>query len=131
MPQLLSNLPNRALIKFGKHSVGSEEAQPIIWMVADKNHSGYPANSVTLITQKIIDLRAYDAKEPNNTADNPRTRGNTNYGSSNINAWLNSSASAGNWYTPTHTYDTPPDANNTLYGTAYQDRPGFLYNFTA
>ena len=52
MAQFLSNLPVGALIKFGKHKVGSEEAQPIIWIVADKNHSGYPANSVTLITQK-------------------------------------------------------------------------------
>ena len=131
MAQLLSNLPNRALIKFGKHQVASETAQPIIWMVVDKNHSGYPANSVTLITQKIIDLRAYDAKEPNNTSNNnARSRGNTDYELSNINAWLNSSASAGNWYTPTHTYDAPPDDTNALYGTSYQSRPGFLYNFT-
>ena len=91
MAQLLSNLPNRALIKFGKHQVGSETAQPIIWMVADKNHSGYPSNSVTLITEKIIDLRAYDAQ---GSLDQEEYKGDIDYRLSNINAWLNSSGSA-------------------------------------
>lgn len=35
----------------------------IIFKVADKNHSGYPSNSVTLITEKIIQLMCSDAKE--------------------------------------------------------------------
>lgn len=128
MAQFLSNLPNRALIKFGRHSVGSETAQPIIWMVADKNHSGYPTNSVTLITQKIIDLRAFDAKEAP-----PVAGGNNNYRLSNINSWLNSDASAGNWYSPTHGDDTPPTTDattSTSHKTGYVTRPGFLYNFT-
>ena len=42
MAQLLSNLPIGSLIKFGAHSVGLEAAQPIIWRIADKNHTGYP-----------------------------------------------------------------------------------------
>ena len=126
MAQLLSNLPNRALIKFGSHSVGSEAAQPIIWMVADKNHSGYPSNSVTLITQKIIDLRAYDAKGP---MDQEEYKGDVDYRLSNINAWLNSSASA-NWFTAAYNGDSPPTDTDTRYGTGYDTRPGFLYNFT-
>ena len=121
MAQLLSNLPNRALIKFGKHQVGSEAAQPIVWMVADKNHKGYPANSVTLITEKIIDLRAYDASEADDS-DEEYYYGNYTYKLSNIHQWLNSSASAGNWYSATHTDDRAP---------SYKTRPGFLYNFTA
>ena len=60
MAQILSNLPLGALIKFGKHQVGTETAEPIIWMVADKNHSGYPANSVTLNAQKIIDTYVFN-----------------------------------------------------------------------
>lgn len=28
----------------------------IVFKIADKNHSGYPSNSVTLITEKIIQL---------------------------------------------------------------------------
>jgi hypothetical protein len=39
---------------------------PILWRIADKNHSGYPANSVTLITEQMIAFRAFDAMEPAN-----------------------------------------------------------------
>ena len=67
MAQALSNLPIGAKVKFGKHSVNGETAQPITWVVVAKNHTGYPSNSVTLLTEKIIDLRAFDAKEPNNS----------------------------------------------------------------
>ena len=34
----------------------------IVFKIADKNHSGYPSNSVTLITEKIIQNMASDAK---------------------------------------------------------------------
>lgn len=124
MAQFLSNLPIGATIKFGKHQVGSETAQSIVWVVADKNHSGYPSNSVTLITQKIIDLRAFDGKETN------YANGNPNYALSNINQWLNSSASAGKWYTAKHSNDAPPANANITRSTGYDTRPGFLYNFT-
>ena len=127
MAQLLSNLPMRALIKFGKHQVGSETAQPIIWMIADKNHSGYPSNSVTLITEKIIDLRAFDAMERNGLSSN---WGDDNYNRSNINMWLNSSAAPGKWYTPAQTIDGSPTNDNVTCNTGYADRAGFLYNFT-
>ena len=124
MAQKLSNLPIGASIKFGKHQVGSETAQPIVWIVADKNHSGYPSNSVTLITKQIIDIRAFDGKEPS------FANGNPNYGLSNINQWLNSSATAGKWYTAKHTNDAPPNSANVTRGTQYDTKPGFLYNFT-
>ena len=116
MAQKLSNLPIGAKIKFGKHQVASEVAQPIIWVVADKNHIGYPSNSITLVTEKIIDMRAYDATEDG------YQYGQGNYILSNINQWLNSSASAGQWYSPTHAKDVAP---------TYKDRPGFLNNFSA
>jgi hypothetical protein len=119
MAQKLSNLPTRALIKFGKHQIKTETAQPIIWTVADKNHSGYPSNSVTLITEKIIDIRPYDAKES--------IYGNPDYKLSNISQWMNSDASAGKWYTASHVYDVAPSTGKN----AYSARPGFLYNFTA
>ena len=125
MAQTLSSLPIGTAIKFGKHQVNTEPAQPIIWVIADKNHYGYPANTVTLVAQKIIDLRAYDAKEA------VETYGNNNYALSNIHQWLNSSASAGQWYSATHTKDVPPTNTSILYKTEYQSRAGFLYNFTA
>lgn len=114
MAQKLSNLPIGAKIKFGKHQVASETELPIIWIVADKNHSGYPSDSVTLVAEKIIDVRQYDA------AERTYVYGYNNYERSNINQWLNSSASAGTWYSATHSEDAPPD---------YQSRPGFLYYF--
>lgn len=115
MAQTLSNLPVGALIKFGKHQIDTETALPIIWVVADKNHSGYPSNSITLVAQKIIDSRVYDARESSNVY------GNSDYALSNINQWLNSASAAGKWYSATHSQDAPPD---------YQTRPGFLYNFS-
>lgn len=124
MPQKLTNLPIGALIKFGSHSIASEAKQPIIWRVADKNHSGYPADSVTLITDKIIDMRAFDAKETGNT------KGNINYGFSNIHQWMNSEGSAGNWFTPAHANDTAPNSSN-VGANPYDTRPGFLFNFSA
>ena len=125
MAQRLSNLPLGALVKFGKHIVDTEAAEPIIWRVVDRNHSGYPSNSVTLITDKIIDLRVYDVEE--NLSDEYKN-GNPNYKISNINQWLTSSASAGQWYTAAYSTDRAPTSGNQA---AYSERPGFLYNFTA
>mgnify|MGYP007030125331 CR=1 FL=1 len=56
MAQLLSNLAVGAKVKFGRYQVASEVAQEIIWKIAAKNHSStpaYPANAITLITEKI------------------------------------------------------------------------------
>ena len=60
MSKTLGSLPNGALVKdtgtlyYGK---------PIVWKIADKNHVGYPSGSVTLITEKIITLKCFDATE--------------------------------------------------------------------
>lgn len=114
MAQHLSNLPLGALVKFGKHIVNTEAAQSIIWRVVDKNHSGYPTDSVTLITDKIIDMRECDAKESSSTLYG-------HYAYSNINQWLNSNGTANNWYVAAHSKDVAP---------SYASLPGFLYNFT-
>ena len=121
MAKLLSSLPVGTSVVFGKHSINGETAQPIVWVVADKNHSGYPSNSVTLLAKRIIDLRAYDGLEV--------TGSSQYFGSSNIHQWLNSDAGAGAWYSATHTGDKPPTSTNTTNGTQYESLPGFLYNF--
>ena len=128
MAQILSNLPIGAKIKFGKHSINGETAQDIIWTIVAKNHTGYPSNSVTLLTSRIIDLRAYDAKEPNSNIDGRVKYGNSEYDLSNIDQWLNKSATA--WFEKTHTYDQAPAAQYVTGGTEYDGRPGFLSNFT-
>lgn len=129
MAQLLSNLAIGAKIKLGKHQVGSETALPIIWIIADKNHSGYPTNSVTLITEEIIDLRSFDSYD-GDYDDGYASNIEMDYSYSNLRQWLNSSAGAGAWWSSTYSYDTPPNSDTTKYKTGYADRAGFLYNFT-
>lgn len=141
MAQSLSNLPIGAKVKFGKHSVNGEMAQPIIWLVVSKytgaTISGKPQNSVTLLTEKSVDYRCFDAVEPSSPVAS--SGGFAKYSVSNIRQWLNSSATSGLWYSAQHSYDYPPSAyqNNkgeivdtTWFKTYYGDRPGFLYYFS-
>ena len=131
MAQTKSNLPIGAKVKFGHYEVESEGAMPIIWTIVAKNHPGYPANSITLHTEKIIDLRCFDAKEPNNPIVDRQYYGNNRYSVSNIDQWLNKAGSAaGGWYVAQHTYDQSPNAANVNNNTPYNTRPGFLYHFS-
>ena len=83
-------------------------------------------------TVQLIDVGAFDAIEASNTDANRKKYGNNNWKVSNIRQWLNSDASAGNWYSAQHSADAPPtNANTNDYNTGYDTRPGFLYNFTA
>ena len=91
----LSSLPIGAKIKVPHSVMGN-----VIFLKADQNHTGYPENSTTLITDELILLRTFDAKEPNNTNEGRRNYGNNRYSVSNIDHWLNSTASAGQWYSP-------------------------------
>ncbi len=129
MAQSISNLAVGAKVKFGNYKVESEALAPLIWKVADKNHSGYPANSVTLITESIIDLRGFDAKEPTNTDANRRTYGNNRYSVSNIDQWLNDSGDS--WWAATHAYDATPNDAGMSQPTGYDDKQGFKSYFTA
>lgn len=122
MAKLLSSLPVGTSVKFGKHSINGETAQPIVWVVADKNHSGYQSDSVTLLAKRIIDIRAFDGKET--------TSGSQYFGASNLHRWLNSDATAGAWYAAAHSADKPPSSANVDGGTQYDSLPGFLYNFS-
>ena len=99
----------------------------IIFEVADKNHSGYPSNSVTLITEKIIQLMCSDAKEPSNSNSDRRNYGNNRHIHSNILQWPNSNATAGNWYSAKHSADAPPtNANVWDNYNEYDAWAGFL-----
>ena len=133
MAQLLSNLPIGAKVKFGKYSVNGETAQDIIWLIVAKNHNStpaYPMNSLTLLTEKIVDLRAFDAREPDADVSAFREWGNGRYSISNIDQWLNSDAQAGEWYVARHSTDRPPDASLVAQNTEYATRPGFLNAFS-
>lgn len=127
----LSALPVGAVVNFGRHQVNNEIAWRIPWRIVAKNHRGYPSNSVTLMANNIIDLRAFDAREPNNSDGNRQSYGNNNWRYSNLRLWLNSSAGAGSWYSAQHNADHTPDSNCVDSGTQYAARPGFLHNFSA
>lgn len=124
MSQALSNLAVGSKVKFGKYSVNGEAAQPIVWTIVAKNHTGYPDNSVTLFTSKIIDLRCFDAKEPNSSDSNRQQYGNNRYSVSNIDQWLNKDSAAGEWYVAAHSTDSAPTDN-------FASRPGFLNTFSS
>ena len=99
----------------------------IVFKIADKNHSGYPSNSVTLITEKIIQLMCFDAKEASNSNSDRKQYGNNRYRHSNILQWLNSNAAAGKWYSARHSADAPPtNANVWNNYNEYDAWAGFL-----
>ena len=105
---------------------------PIVWQKADSNHTDYPENSTTLITEKIIALRPFDAMEPNNADSNRKSYGNNKYSVSNIDLWLNSDAAAGGWYSARHDADQAPDDTNVWSGyNDYDQDAGFLNGFSA
>ena len=122
----LGSLPIGAKIKV-PHSVMGD----IVFLKCDQNHDGYPANSTTLITDKIILLRAFDAKESQNTDSNRQQYGNNRYSVSNIDQWLNSTASAGQWYSPQHDTDQSPNSTKVVVRNPYNSDMGFLTGFDA
>ena len=128
MTQPIGNLAIGSKVKFGTYKVGNETAAPIIWTIPDKNHSGYPANSVTLFTERIIDLLGVDAKEPTNTDTNRQSYGNNRYSQSNLDQWLNDAGL--NWWTATHAYDAAPTDAGLNQPVGYDDKLGFKSNFT-
>lgn len=122
----LSSLPIGAKIKVPHSVMGN-----VIFLKADQNHTGYPENSTTLITDELILLRAFDAKEPNNTNSDRQSYGNNRYSVSNIDHWLNSTASAGQWYSPQHSTDQSPNSTNVVSQNPYDTDAGFLNGFDA
>ena len=103
----------------GKYQVGSETPWDIEWEIVHQE-SDY---QIAMVKQ-IIDLRCFDAKEPNNSDSNRQKVGNNNWQYSNIEQWLNSDQS--NWYSAQHSADAPPSSANTNYNP-YDTKPGFLY----
>ena len=128
MSQSISNLAVGAKIEVPVLSAyQSRFGAKLVFKIADKNHSGYPANSVTLITEKIIQLMCFDAIEANNSNSDRKQYGNNRYLHSNLLQWLNSNAAAGAWYSAQHSADAPP-TNANVYSNynEYDSWAGFL-----
>ncbi len=124
--KLLSSLSVGSLVKDVNSTFLGE---PIIWKIAAINHEGYPDNSVTLIADRSIAMRAFDAKEPNNSDTDRQSYGNNRYSLSNIRQWLNSDAKAGQWYSAQHSADQTP-STDYVSCNAYSNDVGFLNGFS-
>lgn len=137
MAQNLSALPAGAKVKdTGSTYYGT----PIVWRVVDKNHAGYPSNSVTLMTENIIKIAGFDAKEASNANSNRASYGNNRYRTSNLRQWLNSGGAANSWWAAQNLTDGTANTNNkdakpTTAGMAssngYDTQAGFLASFSA
>ena len=97
----------------------------IPWIVLEHGHDG--TGTTTLLTEKIVTLKAFDAKEPNNSNSDRKNYGNNRYAYSNILSWLNSEKQ--DWYRNKHSQDQTPDSTNVSQGP-YNSEAGFLNGFS-
>ncbi|MGO3017871.1 MAG: DUF6273 domain-containing protein, partial [Anaerococcus sp.] len=75
MLKRLSDLPTGAKIKETNTKYGG---RTLIWLIADKDHQGYPSNSVTLISEKVLLDKKFDGYT-------------TTYKNSGLRGWINDS----------------------------------------
>ncbi|MBM3708860.1 MAG: hypothetical protein FJW61_00355 [Actinobacteria bacterium] len=126
-----------SFVLFGKYQVESEDPIPILWRVIE-NKSHYRGNvnpdekHMTLLAEYIIDLRGFDAEEPESEWEFRAKYGNNRYRFSTLRQWLNSSKKAYNWWEPQHETDAEPVDENFKSNrpTGYEDKDGFLNSFT-
>lgn len=115
MSQAISNLPVGAKVK---DTNTKYDGTTIAWIVVAKNHSGYPSNSATLLSEKALRSGPFDTYEKSGSsyADG----GNPRYSLSNMRQWANKSGKP--WYVAQHSDDQAP---------SYSDENGFLSNFSS
>lgn len=118
----------RSLRVGDKVRFGKMYNEPIDWLIVEKGHNGYPENSITLQTEKHIATLAFDGAEPFAETDDMRWYGRGRYRSSNISQWLQSTASARNWYSAAHAVDHAPSRGYVDHDH-YEIMAGFLHEF--
>jgi hypothetical protein len=115
-----------------KLKIGTYHGSPVICKISDKNHLGYPSDSVSIITERIIRIAMFDGKEASNGDSSRKSYGNNRYQYANLLQWLNSDKAANNWYAAQHGTDAPPaDTNSSTGNNGYDDKPGFLSEWSA
>lgn len=128
MAKLLSSLPAGAKVK----DIGTTyNSKTIVWNIMEHGHTGDPAGTTGLVTEKIISLKCFDAMEASNSDSNRKTNGNNRYKFANLPQWLNSDAAAGEWYAAQHSADaSPTNANVWSNYNEYDQEAGFLAGFS-
>ena len=88
------------------------------------------SDRVGLVTERIISLKCFDAKEPSNSNSDRRNYGNNRAAVANLLQWLNSAAGTGQWYSAQHSADAPPNNANVWSNyNEYEAEAGFLNGF--
>ena len=136
-----NNVPKKE-VKVGDEVVfGKYNGEDIVWRVLKISENGSEA---VLITRDIITMKAYDAAESgrygydgdkdyfrqNSEADTDmnlqvRVRGNSDWSTSNIRTWLNSTKEVVKYQD-----QAPSSLAMSEKRNGYDNEPGFLYNFT-
>lgn len=90
------------------------------------------SDRVGLVTERIISLKCFDAKESGNNNSDRRNYGNNRAAVANLLQWLNSAAGPGGWYSAQHSADAPPNNANVWSNyNEYEAEAGFLSFFEA
>jgi hypothetical protein len=122
MSKQLSTLPGGAIVK----SVNTKYNGAVIRFKVGRQAS----DRVGLVTERIISLKCFDAKEPSNSNSDRRNYGNKRAAVANLLQWLNSAAGAGQWYSAQHSADAPPNNANVWSNyNEYEAEAGFLNGF--
>lgn len=126
MAQKISALPVKAKVRDTKTKYNGVT---IGWVIGDKGHAGYPAGAVTLVAERILTLKCFDAIESGG-GNSRNSYGNNRYIYSNIRQWLNKTGTG--WYVQQHSYDRPPsNANVRNNYNEYDAEAGFKTSFGA
>ena len=107
-PIKVSEIPIGAKVLSGvKNSYHDILGKNMEWLVVDRNHEGYPANSTTLYSARLIISAFSDL--PNATDYNSLEE---NYFLSDVDQWLNSEQPEGMWWSSQSTNDVEPTPEN-------------------
>ena len=80
MAQKISMLPVKAKVR---DPLTKYKGVPIAWVIGDKNHTGFPASSVTLVAERMLTLKCFDATESGG-GNSRESYGNNRYIYANI-----------------------------------------------
>lgn len=122
MSKQLSTIPVGAIVK----SVNTKYNGAVIRFKIGRQ----APDRVGLVTERIISLKCFDAKEPSNSNSDRRNYGNNRAAVANLLQWMNSAAGAGQWYSAQHSADAPPNNANVWSNyNEYEAEAGFLNGF--
>ena len=81
----IADLKTGERIQFGR--IGGE---PLIWRIAEQNHKGFPADTVTIITARTIGNNTFAPANPLDKIHDRRLYGSNRYKDSHIRHYINS-----------------------------------------